>query len=212
MTDAATPLERVDWTAVADGLLVSGWARIRPAVDRQTIEALADAACGTWAPKDVDAGVRYHHLSCGVYFDGAPDIVRRLGIAISDGVDAGTPPGTPPVPLFNEVTWSRDDDGVMFISPHRDPSGAGGLIAVVNLDGAARFRVWDGDRCTEWMTEDGDLVLLRGTGWPHRTSRCPIHEAQSPVAGRRMTLTMRYNRSGAGGDFRRPRGHLSSRP
>jgi len=44
-------------------------------------------------------------------------------------------------------------------------------------------------------------VLLRGGGWPTPTSRCPIHEAQSPAAGERVTLTLRHNKGGYGADY-----------
>jgi hypothetical protein len=58
-----------------------------------------------------------------------------------------------------------------FITPHRDPDTAGGVIAVLTIHGAAVFRVWDlegsvaqaqaqPELAAEWETEDGDLVLL----------------------------------------------------
>lgn len=89
---------------------------------------------------------------------------------------------------------------------------AGGVIAVLTLRGRAPFRVWETDGSSvdaagqpelaeEWETNDGDLVLLRGDGWPTPTSRCPIHEAQSPPRGDRSTLTLRHNKGGYGADY-----------
>jgi hypothetical protein len=83
---------------------------------------------------------------------------------------------------------------------------------VLTIRGRAPFRVWDGEgklaeaqrhpeRATEWDTEAGDLVLLCGRGWPTPTSRCPIHEARSPAAGERVTLTLRHNTGGYGADY-----------
>jgi hypothetical protein len=71
--------------------------------------------------------------------------------------------------------------------PHRDPDTACGVIAIVTIRGQALFRAWDTDDglvdaqrrpelADQCETSDGDLVLLRGGGWPTPASRCPIHE------------------------------------
>ncbi|MEQ4207365.1 hypothetical protein [Actinopolymorpha sp. B9G3] len=49
--------------------------------------------------------------------------------------------GFPPVPFFNEVTWTRYPEGEGHITAHRDPSGVGGVIAVFTLEGGASTSV-----------------------------------------------------------------------
>ena len=113
-------------------------------------------------------------------------------------------PALPAPPSFTDVSWTRDEDGSLFISPHRDPPTVGGVIAVVTLYGASRFTVWDGDGKHEWDTETGDLVLIRGKGWPTEDAECPLHEASPPVRGGRMIMTLRHNTLGPGADYFAP--------
>ena len=75
------------------------------------------------------------------------------------------------------------------------------VIAIVTLRGHAVFRVWQGSEATEWETTDGDLVLLRGHGWPEGDSLCPVHEVESPRRGERMTMTLRHNTRAPGGGY-----------
>lgn len=139
-------------------------------------------------------------------------MVGGFARAIREGIDSGAMTGLPPLPAFNHAEWCRAERGQKFITPHRDPPMAGGVIAVLTTRGRASFRVWDMNRSSadaacqpelaeEWETNDGDLVLLRGGGWPTPTSRCPIHEAQSPLGGDRVTLTLRHNKGGYGADY-----------
>ncbi len=67
--------------------------------------------------------------------------------------------------------------------------------------------MWQAAHVTEWETCDGDLVILRGHGWPHEGSLCPLHEVESPRVGDRMTMTFRHNRRGPGGDYSRNERH-----
>lgn len=138
-------------------------------------------------------------------------MVGGFARAIREGIDSGDT-GLPPLPAFNHAEWCRAEGGQKFITPHRDPPMAGGVIAVLTTRGRAPFRVWETDGASadaarqpelaeEWETNDGDLVLLRGGGWPTPTSQCPIHEAQSPSRGDRMTLTLRHNKGGYGADY-----------
>jgi hypothetical protein len=119
--------------------------------------------------------------------------------------------GVPPLPAFNHAEWCRAERGEN-TSPHRDPDTAGGVIAVLAIRGRALFRVWDieggvadaqrhPELAQAWETGDGDLVFLRGGGWPTSASRCPIHEAQSPPEGDRVTLTLRHNKGGYGSNY-----------
>lgn len=92
--------------------------------------------------------------------------------------------------------------GHHFITAHRDPPGVGGVIAIITLEGVARFRVWsEEDQAGEWDTAPGDLVLLRGTGWPSESALCPRHEVEPPRTCSRSILTYRFNRGGPGADY-----------
>jgi hypothetical protein len=130
----------------------------------------------------------------------AAAVVRELAAAVTEQLAYGAPE-LPPLPSFTDVSWTRDVDGALFITPHRDPPTAGGVIAVVTLYGVGRFRVWDDEGQHEWETESGDLVLLRGKGWPTEDAECPMHEAAPPVSGGRMILTLRHNTGGPGADY-----------
>ena len=58
------------------------------------------------------------------------------------------------------------------------------MIATFTLRGAATFRVFGPDGgAVEWETGAGQLALLRGSGWPHEASRCPLHEVDPPGLG-----------------------------
>jgi hypothetical protein len=191
------PLKGVDWTRVATSLTEEGWVRLEGVVDNGMCARLVAAAPGTWQPETETIGdVRQSGLSCGVSFDGVDRSVREVGLTICDSLATALPPDTPPIPCFNAVTWNRTQNGIGYITAHRDPPTAGGVIATVTLWGQARFRVWTRTRPTEWVTGDGDLVILRGHGWPTADSTCPIHEAESPVVGERMTMTLRFNTRG----------------
>jgi hypothetical protein len=198
-----TGLDVVDWASVARSLVEDGWVRLERVVSGRTCGLLVDAAPMTWEPEpEVVVGVRQSGASTGLYFDRAATTVREVGLAISDALTVGRPPGTPVVPCFNEVRWSRSQAGAGHaITAHRDPSLCGGVIAIVTLFGKARFRVWSGADAVEWETADGDLVILQGNGWPTETSRCPVHEAELPPVGDRMIVTYRYNKGGPGADY-----------
>lgn len=86
------------------------------------------------------------------------------------------------------------------------------MIAVLTIEGQAVFRIWDlagsladaqrhPELASVWDTEAGDVVPLVSGGWPLPNSRCPIHEAESPRSGDRLTLTLRHNKGGYGGDY-----------
>jgi hypothetical protein len=193
---------RADWQSVVRELSRAGWVRIEAAVPPSGAVALEEAAPGPWAPvpeNEGDAGVRQAGLACHADVDTAPDVVRRLAEAVRIGIDHVCQGVRPPVPRFNHAQWSRTDQGRSFITRHRDPGTAGGVIAIVTIRGTAVFRVWDDD-VHEWETADGDLVLLCGGGWPSAGSRCPVHEA-GPAMNDRVTLTLRHNKGGFGADY-----------
>jgi hypothetical protein len=139
-------------------------------------------------------------LACGVSVNRADAVVRHFGAAIRESLTNALPLGLSPLPPFNIVTWNRSQDGIGYITAHRDPPTVGGAIAIVTLWGRAVFRVWNEQQPTEWITGDGDLVIIRGNGWPNEDSVCPIHEAESPIEGDRMIMTLRYNKGGPDAD------------
>jgi hypothetical protein len=198
-----TGLDVVDWTSATRSLVEDGWVRLEGVVSGRTCGRLVGAAPMTWEPEPEAVGsVRQSAVSTGLYFDRAATSVREVGFAISDALTEARSRGTPAIPCFNEVRWSRSQEGAGHsITAHRDPPLCGGVIAIVTLFGKARFRVWSGADAVEWETADGDLVILRGNGWPAETSRCPVHEAELPAVGDRMVVTYRYNQGGPGADY-----------
>jgi len=196
-----TGIAAVDWAEVAGSVTERGWIRLERVVDARACARLATAASATWEPlPEVEGDVRQGGLRTGVSFDDAAPVVQRFGRTICDSLTAARS-DLPAVPCFNEVLWSRSHDGVGFITAHRDPPAAGGVIAIVTLRGQAGFRVWNGSRDTEWETADGDLVLLCGNGWPRDDARCPVHAVESPRRGDRLTMTLRHNTRGPGADY-----------
>lgn len=208
----ATALADTDWADVAAELRGRGWSRLTAALDPATCTALEDAATGPWSslPEVEGAGVRQAGRTAHAPVASSAPAVRRLAAAIRTGFDATG--STPPLPEFNHVQWGRPDRGRMFITAHRDPVTAGGIVAIATLRGRAAFRAWehDGPRsaveqrpevATEWETGPGDLVLLRGGDWPFDGARCPLHEADDPRAGERVTLQLRHNVGGYGAPY-----------
>jgi hypothetical protein len=207
-------LGNIAWGEVVDRLISPGWTRLGRAVDSPTLGTLERAAPGPWSSlpeSEGSAGVRQAGVASHSAVDHAADVVRSLADRIKASIDAASN-GIAPLPAFNHAEWCRAEKGQKFITPHRDPQTAGGVIAVLTIRGRAVFRIWDLDGslanarshpelATSWGSDDGDLVLMRGGGWPLRTSRCPIHEAESPLEGDRVTLTLRHNKGGYGADY-----------
>lgn len=193
----------VDWASAAGRVAVEGWVRLAGCLDAPTCARLSAAAPGSWRREDDVGSVRQAGVSTGVPFDAAADTVRALGTWIREGLDTGRPARAPEVPPFNEASWSRSDPaaGHHFISAHRDPSAVGGVIAIATLTGRALFRVWGSGGVNEWLTGEGDVVVLRGNGWPTADALCPLHEVDPPEVGGRMILTLRHNLGGAGAAY-----------
>jgi hypothetical protein len=146
--------------------------------------------------------VRQNGASTGCFFDRSATTVREVGLTICGAISKARPRDAPEVPCFNEVRWHKSQAGDGHsITAHRDPPLCGGVIAIVTLFGRATFRVWETEEPVGWETNDGDLVILRGNGWPTESSLSPIHEAESPAAGDRMIVTYRYNKGGPGADY-----------
>jgi hypothetical protein len=189
----------VDWTAAVDALVDRGSMRCRQAMPPERVEALRRARPGEWVPRPAyEGGVRLHGHSCCRPLDECPEVVLDVATELTSQVSAvARSRGWPEVPAFNEVCWGREPDGEGGIVPHRDPPGAEGLIAVFTLRGCAMFELED----QEWPVTAGDLVILRGRGWPTPDSWCPVHGAGPPIGGLRENLQMRFNVGGAGANY-----------
>jgi hypothetical protein len=194
-----------DWPAVARAVVLEGWARLPGFADEAVRAALTAAAPANWEvlPPAV-ASVRQGGMTSGATFDDVATVVRQFAFPVYDQLTAALPAGLPDLPRFNEVTWARSHDGAHFISAHRDPPGVGGVIAIVTLRGRALFQVLGRSGPAQWVTGDGDLVLLRGNGWPEIGVACAIHSVDSPTVGDRLTMTLRFDRHGPGGDYFAP--------
>jgi hypothetical protein len=158
--------------------------------------------------------VRFGGLSSHEAVTDSATVVQAYAGALIVGINNAIEPEVLPVPHFNHAEWATTTpDGVGFITPHRDPATAVGVVAITTLEGAARFCVWDDnatdlapaqhrdDTAHQWDTGDGDLVILRCKGWPSAAARGPVHEARAPESGRRQTLTLRHNGNGYGADY-----------
>lgn len=176
---------------------------VADAVDRDLVEELADEDRRQWRLLGDEGVVRQHAFGSYLPLDSARSAVRRGGAALVAGLSgAAEQRGLPALPPFNEVTWGRYPQGTGRITKHADPTEYGGVIAIFTLRGAATFRVFDTDaEVVEWETGPGQLALLRGAGWPHEGSRCPLHEVDPPSSGERMIMTLRSNSAGAGAGY-----------
>jgi hypothetical protein len=185
---------------VGAALCAVGWNRLIMAISPELCHELA-AVPLEWCPLPPEEGghaVRQRGYSSYRRLDEANDVARQVACEVAASITAANPT-IASVPPFNEVTWTRYPPGEGFITKHRDPPGVGGVIAIITLAGRATFRVWSDD-VVEWQTEPGDVVLLRGYGWPTEGARCPTHEVEPPVE-ERLIMTFRHNRGGAGAAY-----------
>ena len=107
------------------------------------------------------------------------------------------------MPEFNEATWRHIPARCRAHLPLTGhPAAYGGVVAVFTLDGHALFRAWD-DQGEEmaWDTGPGQIVIMRGAGWPENNSKCPRHEVEPPHDEERMIMTLRHNKGGAGAGY-----------
>jgi hypothetical protein len=209
-------LRVTDWTSVGNSLIATGSAYVRGAVDRELVQHLINIDRPPWHALPPEEGVvRQHGFVSHISVAAADPIVVSVGVAIVQELTKATASlGLPAIPEFNEASWTRYPERTGHITAHRDPFAYGGIIAVATLFGQATFRVWSGADLgtpqevlasgaipTPWETAAGDLVLLRGNGWPTPNVRCPTHEVDTPPNSERMIMTLRYNTRGAGGGY-----------
>ncbi|HVX47049.1 MAG TPA: hypothetical protein VHC49_24370 [Mycobacteriales bacterium] len=180
-TTALTDLHRQRWSFVP-GALPDTAPLVRAAPDRWMTDESPDGS-----------NVTYSSSSTGEALANCADPVQDLARSVVDQLA-----GDEAVPMFNEAAWNRYQPGRGHISLHRDPPGAGGVIAVFTLYGEAVFTV---ESQAEFTVAGGDLVLLAGTGWPESGAQCVRHGASIPITGERMILTFRFNVNGAGAAY-----------
>ncbi|MGH8979776.1 MAG: hypothetical protein ACRDWE_01970 [Acidimicrobiales bacterium] len=186
--------------APIDDLITRGWARWPRYLAADERAALEKPQVLTWARMAPRVGpVTQRGWFAQAGFEEAPAAVQVVGADIERRVVAALGCSTPG---FNEVTWQRYEREDGFITPHRDQAFYTGPIAVLTLVGRAEFSVLESREppvtVDSWVSEDGDLALLRGAGLGSSAARCPIHSVGAPDAERR-TLTFRHNTRGPGG-------------
>jgi len=194
------PVLNIDWDQAVSDLAACGWARAPHALAASEADRLGDDNGRTWTVAGDEGVVRQHVIGSYTPYAEALPVVRAVGDHLIAGLSAAAWRHTQPVlPAFNEATWCRYPAGTGHITAHRDPSAYGGVVAVFTLAGSATVRAWNSDgRMTEWQTGPGQLVVLRGVGWPAADSQCPLHEVDPPVEGERRIMTLRHNLGGAG--------------
>ena len=204
-----------NWASVSESLANFGSARLKGALGSDLVQHLIGTERPPWHPLPGDEGV-VHQSGFGSYMvlaDAAP-LVRGLGESIVRELTDAARQSLPAIPEFNEVSWTLYPAGTGHITTHRDPGAYGGIVAIATLLGRATFRIWSGEVLgtpadvlvgdippTQWDAAAGDLILLRGNGWPTPTARCPMHEADTPPDGERIIVTFRHNTRGAGAGY-----------
>jgi hypothetical protein len=197
------PRLAVAWPDTVAALAAHGWAFAPQAVDDALAGRLAEDDGRQWRTSGDEGVVKQHVIGSYSPFAESPPAVRAVGDELVACLSAEAErQGLIPVPPFNEATWGRYPAGTGHITAHRDPPAYGGVVAVFTLFGQAMFRVWDADGgITEWETGRGQLVLMRGAGWPQPDCHCPMHEGEPPRDEERMIMTLRHNTGGAGAGY-----------
>jgi hypothetical protein len=199
--DVTALSEAVDWSEIVRLLGRDGFGRLPSVLNETACQALAEAAPEPWHGLPPEEGiVRQCGQATGGSLAVADAVVRKLADNIVAAISAASAGATRP-PSFNEVTWTLYPEGSGHITAHRDPSGVGGVIAIVTLHGTAAFGIEGPSGDVQWLTGTGDVVLLCGNGWPTEETRCPVHVVGPPVGGNRMIMTLRHNKGGAGADY-----------
>jgi hypothetical protein len=206
MADGDGLLNAVDWSSAVQAVIGSGWCRVPGAISAGQAGCLREAAPGPWCclPHNEGGGTVYQAgFAAFSVLENAEPLVRRVARSLQKHLMNAAPAGCPELPAFNEVSWTRYPEGAGHITGHRDPPGCGGVIAILTLAGAATFYIGPSrDRSIgTWQTSRGDLVILRGFGWPATEARCVVHGVEPPPAGQRLIMTFRHNRGGAGADY-----------
>ena len=164
---------KIPWDDAVLELASRGWARAPEAVDEVLATRLAEDDGRQWHVAGEEGAVRQHVIGSYRPLLEAQPIVRAAGEALVTGLStAAVGKGLPVVPAFNEATWGRYPSGAGHITAHRDPPAYGGVLAVFTLYGHALFRAWDDSgEAMVWDTGPGQIVIMRGAGWPEHGSQ-----------------------------------------
>lgn len=133
---------RVVWPEAAEALVLRGWARLADALPVEILHRLVNAPRPGWHRLPAEEGVaRQEGFGSYLPLSEANTVVRGVAAEIAASLtDSSTALGADEVAEFNEVNWSWYPAGRGHITAHRDPRAYGGVIAVVTLEGRARFR------------------------------------------------------------------------
>jgi hypothetical protein len=96
----------------------------------------------------------------------------------------------------NEVVVQRYAPDALGITAHRDGKRFRRLVAVVTLEGRARFAIRrdrHGEVVAGWDVGPGDLVLMRGPGLANVRDGRPFHEVSGPREGARSSVAFRMD-------------------
>jgi hypothetical protein len=96
----------------------------------------------------------------------------------------------------NEVGAARYRPGSFGITPHLDGKWYRRLVAVVTLNGSARFSICRdraGPAVAEWEAGPGSLVLMRAPGLGGLRDGRPFHMAAGPRRGERCSVGLRMS-------------------
>jgi hypothetical protein len=205
MTDAQGFLDAVDWCSTVRCVMYDGWCRVPDAISARQAVRLVNAAPQPWHPLPRNEGGNVYQEGFAAFstLDRADLNVRNVALSLTRSLGNAAPAGSPALPAFNDVSWTRYPEGAGHITGHRDPSSCGGVVAVLTLAGTATFYVGPSrdHSIDSWQTSRGDLVILRGYGWPTGRSRCVEHGVEPPPVGERLIMTLRHNRGGAGAGY-----------
>lgn len=107
-------------------------------------------------------------------------------------------PGGTGVECFdpNEARFMRYAGAAAGVGVHRDGKCYALLVCIFTLAGTAPFAVVDDDgrRVLDVLVHAGDLVLLRAPGFAGGADGRPRHTVGQPLAGPRVSLTLRMVR------------------
>jgi hypothetical protein len=174
-----------------------GWLRWPGAADDRLLSRLAKPDHLPWQAMAPRIGrVTQAGWFAQLLLEECPDLVGRVADEVRDRLRTVASA----LPRFNEVSWQRYLPSAGHIDPHRDQQYYVGCIAILTLRGSSPFAILtQRDPLvidTEWLTEPGEMVILRGSDPSSPERRCPLHRVLPPASGTRVTVSFRSNDGG----------------